>query len=485
MLTGCAEQNAAEPADAANAAGGAQAAQTETPSGDGWERFITYDEAGALELFVKAAAPGEEESFSYPWGEYDAPLEVAEAEGSEAAGELPAAEDPETLRQKALESLSPELCQAAEEAMLEEQARQETAGAQDTYELPADWNAPSNQPELGGRLEFVSGDTAVGVALSEYCVDQDTAFTLMPVKSTELPEEFIKGGFLLCGADREASVSLGDYAVVTFVTKEDPGGDVVIKSLGHGGELEYTPTQVTKLGDTYRIAGAVTHFSTVGYGPAELSGSADAELQRLSQKLAEEAARQAEKVRLDEKWGKEYAERSHVRVITFDEILFTTTVMGDPCQLHLRAKLVEQPDKVNAASGGLESTFMGKVWIKAYFLNPGAGFGDMYYLCSSATLEDPLLWDASANGKGTHTAAANFGMTTIAGSKGVAYGIGEYNFSGRGYSMQSVWEVNPANGSVKVTFPSFQGFSEKTFVTGRLSEVTKKQAAKKLKWFLD
>jgi hypothetical protein len=193
----------------------------------------------------------------------------------------------------------------------------------------------------------------------------------------------------------------------------------------------------------------------------------------------------AKKIELDKKYAEEYKNQKYVKTIEFDEILFTTTIQGDPCQLHLRAKLIEQPDKVNAAVTDFESAFAGKIWIKAYFLNPGAGYADLYYLCNNATLENPEYWKASKTGQGMSSATATFGMTTISGSKAVAFGIGEYGAVGKGYSMQSEWIVNEDSGAVRVTFTSFVGFSEKTFITGRLSAKTKKQAAKKLKWFLD
>jgi hypothetical protein len=98
-------------------------------------------------------------------------------------------------------------------------------------------------------------------------VDADTTFKVTPVKTTVLPEEFLKGGFSLSGADDKESVTLKDYAIVTFLTKENPGDDVVIKSLGRDSEMEYAAAEVSNLGDTYMITGAVEHFSTVGYGP--------------------------------------------------------------------------------------------------------------------------------------------------------------------------------------------------------------------------
>jgi hypothetical protein len=334
-------------------------------------------------------------------------------------------------------------------------------------------------------VELHSGNATVILEMSEYCVDADTAFTVTPVKQSKLPEEFLRGGFSLSGADGKEHVTLKDYAVITFLTKEDPGDDVVIKSLGPDGELEYAPAEVAKLGDTFIITGAVEHFSTMGYGPAELSPEANAAMEKFDQAYAEKSDQEMKKIRLDEKYAEEYKNQKYVKTIEFDEILFASTIAGDPCQLHLRAKLIEQPDKVNAAGNDFESTFAGKIWIKAYFLNPGAGYADLYYLCNNATLENPEYWKASKTGQGVSSATAQFNLTSIAGCKAVVYGIGEYSPSGKTYGMQSVWEVNENSGAVKVTFTSFVGFTEPTFIMGRLSAKTKKQANKKLKWFLD
>lgn len=483
-LAGCDGQQAPGPA---RTTGGdvPDTAQSASPAGSGWEALFTYDEDNAVQFAVKAAIPGEEDAYEYPWGGYDDPVDVPE--GNEAS---PGAEPDESQHageisdqlQQALEDLPSELREAAEAAMKEAQAQQ---GSQGKTELPADWNDPSNQPQLGGRLELQSGDATVIIEMSEYCVDADTTFTVTPVKATVLPEEFLRSGFSLSGADGKEPVTLQDYAIVTFLTKEDPGGDVVLKSLGRDGGMEYAVAEVSQLGDTFMITGAVEHFSTVGYGPAELSAQAAAAMEKFDQEYKAKSDKMAKKIELDKKYAEEYENQKYVKTIEFDEILFTTTVRGDPCQLHLRAKLVEQPDKVNAAVTDFESTFAGKIWIKAYLLNPGAGYADLYYLCNNATLDNPEYWKSSKTGQGASTAAATFGMTTIAGSQAVAFGIGEYGAAGKRYSMQSQWEVNEGGGTVKVTLTSFVGFSEKTFITGRLSAKTKKQAAKKLKWFLD
>lgn len=464
----------------------AQTVQSGLHAGGGWEALFTYDEANAVQFTVKAAIPGEEDAYEYPWGGYDDPVDVPEESealpGAE-ADESPGAEEINDQLQQALEDLPPELREAAEKAMQSAQTQQQ--GSQEEAELPADWNDPSNQPQLGGRLELQSGGDTVIIEMSEYCVDADTTFTVTPVKSTVLPEEFLKGGFSLSGTDDKEPVALKDYAVITFLTKQDPGDDVVLKSLGRDGGMEYSVVEVSKLGDTYMITGAVEHFSTVGYGPAELSAQSAAAMENFDPGYKAKSDKMAKKIELDKKYAEEYKNQRFVKTIEFDEILFTTTIRGDPCQLHLRAKLVEQPDKVNAAATDFESTFAGKIWIKAYFLNLGAGYADLYYLCNNATLENPEYWKSSNTGRGVSSATATFGMTTISGSKAVSFVLGETGAAGRGYSMQSVWELNENSGTVKVTFTSFVGFSEKTFITGKLSAKTMKQAAKTLKWFLD
>jgi hypothetical protein len=512
-FTGCGSQNGGTLQNGNSPANGDSPAETHSggTSGetsaqqaqpdDGWEGLFTYDEANAVQFSVKAAIPGEEETYEYPWGEYDAPVDVPE--GSEAppdagsSGKLDAGEINQQL-QEALKDLSPEQRKIAEEAM--EKARKQGQDAMDSQaepaqgeeaseegrELPPDWNDGSNQPALGGRLELVNGDTTVIIEMSEYCVDADTTFTVTPIKASGLPEEFLKSGFTLSGSGGEGHVTLKDYAVVTFLTREDPGEEVVLRSLGGDGDVEYAPAEVTKLGGTYRITGAVEHFSTVGYGAAELSPEAEAAMERINRNLAERERLMRDKARLEKKWAELYENKKHVETIEFDEILFTSTIRGDPCQLHLRAKLVQQPYKVNTAIQDVDSVFVGKVWLKAYIQSPGAGYGEVYYLCNNATLEDPVFWKPSTAGQGPNSATATFGMTTIGGSKAVGYDVGTFDVSGKTYSsLKSVWEWNESSGAVKVTFTSAVGFTNKTFVTGRLSAKTKKQAAKKLKWFLD
>jgi hypothetical protein len=51
--------------------------------------------------------------------------------------------------------------------------------------------------------------------------------------------------------------------------------------------------------------------------------------------------------------------------------------------------------------------------------------------------------------------------------------------------MQTVWCLNAADGSIQVTFPNMKGAVDKTFITGKLSAKTQRQADKQLKWFLD
>jgi len=481
-FTGCGGRQAPGAAGT-NDGGVPDTAQNALPAGSGWEGLFTYGEANALRFTVKAAIPGEEDAYEYPWGGYDDPvgaLEQSETSPDTQANESPDAGMENDQLQQALEGLPPELREAAESAMREAEAQRQ--GLQEEPELPDDWEEPSNQPQLGGRLEFTSGDTAVIIEMSEYCVDADTTFTVTPATAA-LPEAFFRGGFAV-NSDGEAHTALGDFAVITFLTREDPGEDVVIKSFGENGELEYAFAEVTRLGDTYGITGAVEHFSTVGYGQSAWSPAA--ELKPLNDKTRREVmekSRQAE-----EDWArKKEAERNqknrkYLQTIEFDEILFTTSASGLPLQLHLRAKLVEQP----AETGRTEVLFKGKIWLKFYTWGPG-GYGDLYMVCNDAVINRPggPPWIASLTEYGTSHLRAAFQMTNIGGSKAVAEGVGSYDVSGKTYTnVQTNWAVDSATGTIKVTFTSMKGAAEKTFIAGRLCAKTQRQANKKLKWFL-
>lgn len=489
-LCGCGSQKAAGPAQTGggNAPDAPQTAQAGSPAGGGWGALFTYDRANAMQFAVKASIPGEEDAYGYPWGGYDDPADIpAESEayiGTETEG-VPPADKTNGQLQQALEELPPALREAAEAAMKAAKTQPNPAVTQGETELPPDWNNPSNQPALGGRLEFLSGDTTVIIEMSEYCVNTDTAFTVAPVKATVLPEVFFKGGFSLSRGG-EAYVTLNDYAVITFLTKDDPGEDVVIKSFGENGGMEYTFAEVTKFSDTYRITGAVEHFSTVGYGAADPGPQMDRKAEGVSQESHETLLQLSKE--LYEKWKREKEQKSakkkSIRTIEFDEILYTTSAAGLPLQLHLRAKLVEQPATMNTVTGLEESIFRGKIWLKFYTWGPG-GYGDLYMVCNDAAIGDPAAWITSL----THyksVSAATLQMTTIGGSKAVAEGLGTKGLSGKTYTdVKTDWVFDRATGTIKVTFTSMQGAMDKTFITGRLGEKTQRQANKKLKWFLN
>ncbi|HWR22363.1 MAG TPA: hypothetical protein VN366_02705 [Feifaniaceae bacterium] len=432
-------------------------------------------------LDVKAALPQGEGTCEYPWGAYDDPIELPEGDASGGAADAMDTDEKEEKIQEALSKLTPEKRQAAEEAMVRQQA-QNSAPAQGEPELPPDWNAGSNQPAAGGRLEFSSGGTGVVIEISEYCVDEDTTFIVTPVKKSKLPQEFMKGGFSLTENDR-SHVTLNDCAVITFITESDPGEDVVIKSFGENGDMEYTFAEVEKLGGTYVITGAVEHFSTVGYGEARLS--APAVSQESTEQLRKFAEEQIEQMR----WQKEQekAGKKLIRTIEFDEILYTRSAAGHPLQLHLRAKLVQQEfASINTKTGLMERPFTGKIWIKFYTWMPG-GYGVMYMLCNNAVIRDPAInWVGSLTEPGTSRNPSAIQMVSTGGSQSVGEGVGSFDISGKTYSsVQTDWVFHAAAGSVKATFTSMKGAVDKTFITGKVLAKTERQANKKLKWFLD
>ena len=479
------------------------ASDVKAQSGYVCQELFTYDDAKAVQFSVKAATPGEEEAYEYPWGDYDDLLgipEESEISPSTGVKEKPDAGEINEKLQAALEALPPEQRKAAEEAM--RQAREKTwdaatsqgeqaqgeAASTEAQQLPTNLKDGSNMPELGGRLELVNGDNKIIIEMSEDCVDENTVFTVTPIKDNKLPGEFLKSGFSLKVSDGESHVTLKDYAVVTFLTREAPGEDVAIKSLGDDGEIEYSYAEVSRLDDAYSITGVVEHFSTVGYGSLipspefmeALKKHGKESVRELSETLAER------KERLEKKWTEEYKNQKFVKTIEFDEILYTSTIKGDPCQLHLRAKLVEQPDKINTKDGSFDSAYAGKIWLKAYLESPEAGYADIYYLNNNVKLENPEYWQNQGKDRGSVSANSAINMVTIGGSKAVSYDVGAFNVSGKSYSnVQTQWEINGDRGTAKVTFTSLVGFKDKTFLTGRLSAKTHKQAAKKLKWFLD
>lgn len=441
---------------------------------DGWEGLFTYDEINAVQFTVKASIPNEEDAYQYPWGAYDALDTPGGTAPEEDAGYM----DEDELEHRLEEAI------AAAEAQRNAQARQGTASSQAAPELPADWNAESNQPALGGRLELISGTTTVIIEMSEYCVDTDTTFTVTPVKTTVLPEEFFKGGFSL-SRDGETDVSLNDDAIITFLTRDDPGEAVVIKSFGENGRMEYAWAEVTRLNDIYMITGAVEHFSTVGYGPATPAPNiTEGPITKESHELLIKQSKE-----LSEKFARENAQQSagkkFVRIIEFDEILYTTSAAGLPLQLHLRAKLVEQPAITDIKTGKMEIFFKGKIWLKFYTWGP-EGYGDIYMICNNASVLNPLSWIASLTEQGISFSTATFNMLSIGGSQAFAEGVGSADISGKTYTdVQTDWKFDTTSGTIKVTFTSMKGAAEKTFITGRLSAKTQRQANKQLKWFLN
>lgn len=466
--------------------------QSASDPGGGWEDLFTYDEANAVQFTVKAAVPGEEDAYVYPWGGYDDPVgtpEESETNAGAGTNGSPEADAINDQLQQALQDLPPELRAQAEAAMQAAQAQREGAAAapQQTPELPADWNAPSNQPALGGRLELVSGDATVIIELSEYCVDADTTFTVASVKTTALPEDFFKGGFSLSRGG-ETHVALNDYAVITFLITNDPGEDVVIKSFGKNGEMEYSLAEVTQLGDTYRITGVVEHFSTVGYGKIFPIPPLTPVNEQTRQELMEKQRQQEEELAKQKEAEQNRKKINRLQTIEFDEILYTTSAAGLPLQLHLRAKLVERAKSTQSGLASLmEREFTGKIWLKFYTWGPG-GYGDLYMVCNDVTISDPATTSSASwiplDKKVSST--ATFQMTTVDGSKAVAEGVGTAGLSGKTYTnVQTIWVVDSATGKVQVTFTSLQGAADKTFITGMLSEKSERQANKKLKWFLN
>ncbi|MGI6175670.1 MAG: hypothetical protein ACOYJC_05845 [Christensenellales bacterium] len=459
-----------------------QTAQSAAPDGGGWEDLFTYDEGNAMQLTVKTAISGEEDAYGYPWGGYDDPIELSE-EGAYPSEDAMDADGKEKKIQEALSKLPPEKRKATEEAMRKGQ-EQNDVPAQGDPELPPDWNYESNQPRLGGRLELQSGGDTVMIEMSEYCVDADTTFTVTPIKESKLPQEFMKGGFSLT-RNGKSHVTLGDYAVITFITKNDPGEDVVIKIFGANGEMEYAFAEVVKLGNTYVISGAVEHFPTVEDGVANLPTLAPGVSPESTEKLRKFAEEQVEEMRRQKEQGK--AGKKLVKTIEFDEILYTNSAAGHPLQLHLRAKLVQQESaSINAQTGLMERPFTGKIWIKFYTWMPG-GYGVMYMLCNNAVIRDPAInWVSSLTEPGTSRNSFAIQMASTGGSQSVGEGVGSFDISGKTYSsVQTDWVFNADDGSIQVTFTSMKGAMDKTFITGKVLAKTERQSNKKLKWFLD
>lgn len=451
--------------------------------------LFTYDAANTMQFDVKAALPGEEEAYEYPWGAYDDPIDMP-PDGALPSNDTNAAIDTdederEKQLQEALNKLAPEKRQAAEEAMAKAKEQAPANAPQGEPELPQDWNKGSNQAALGGGLAFSSGDTGVIIEMSEYAVDADTTFTVMPIKESKLPPEFMQGGFSL-SSNGNSHVVLHDAAVITFITKDDPGEDAVIKSFSETGEMEYTAASVMKLGDTYRITGAVGHFSTVGYGAASLPALAPQISPEATEALRKFAQEELERMRREQ--ARKDAKKKVVRTIEFDEILYTKSASGHPLQLHLRAKLVETPKTLQGGVVSLtERVFEGKIWIKFYTWMPG-GYGVIYMLCNNAVIEDPNSNSSivSLTEPGVRLSSATIPMATIGGSQSVGEGVGAFDISGKTYSnVQTAWAFDTATGSMKVTFANMKGAIDKTFITGKLRAVTERQASKKLKWFLD
>lgn len=495
-LTACGKQNAAGSDETEENTAAFQPDETEEntaplkqPTEDEvWADLFSYDETESVQFNVRVAIPGEEETYEYPWGEYD-DLEYVEPDNKTAAGvesdKSPDADAANEKLQKALESLPPEKRKIAEEAM--EKAQNQTQNSvilSEKIELPPDWNNESNQPVLGGQLELQNGETRVIVEMSEYCVEKDTMFTVTPIKENKLQGEIIKSGFSLTAGEQK-HVLLNDYAVVTFLTKQDPGDNVVIKSFNPDGTMEYTAVEISRLDDTFHITGAVEHFSTVGYGNAELSPEAAAALNESAHReLIETSRRLQQKWEYEKKAADEYKSRKFLQTIEFDEIIFTTSATGNPLQLHLRAKLVESPYELNPATNMPESYFTGKVWLKFYTWMP-EGYGDIYMICNNAKI--PSFYGLSyTSTRAGPTVSAVLPMTSIGGSKAVSYEVGDFDISGKTYSdVQTTWRLDPKTDRVQLTFDSMKGASEKTFITGKRSEKTRRQANKKLKWFLN
>lgn len=315
-------------------------------------------------------------------------------------------------------------------------------------------------------------------------MEADTTFTVTPVKTTVLAEDFFRGGFSL-RQEGKTNVSLKDHAVITFLTRDDPGEDVVVKSFGENGRMEYAWADVTRSGDIYMITGAIEHFSTVGYGSAAdaqvvTEGPISQESHELLILKSKELSEQMQREETQQKAAKKF-----LRTIEFDEILYTSSAADLPLQLHLRAKLIEQPAVLNKETGNEEITFKGKIWLNFYTWGPG-GYGNIYMICNNAVLRDPPFWVASLSEQGISTYTATLNMLSVGGSLAVVEGAGSADISGKTYTdVQTEWTFVPADGSIKVTFTSMKGAKEKTFVTGRLSAKSQRQANKKLKWFLD
>ena len=127
-----------------------------------------------------------------------------------------------------------------------------------------------------------------------------------------------------------------------LLTKGRFSSDVVIKSFGENGEMEYSLPDVTKLDDVFMITGAVEHFSTVGYGsaasgPNVLEGDISQESHELLIRKTKELVEQMEREKTQQNTAKKF-----VRTIEFDEILFYirggSSVAASPAR-----KAVEQP----------------------------------------------------------------------------------------------------------------------------------------------
>ena len=76
-------------------------------------------------------------------------------------------------------------------------------------------------------------------------------------------------------------------------------------------------------------------------------------------------------------------------------------------------------------------------------------------------------------------------MDFLGGSRVVGFDGTIHDDSGKIVYLQTDWTFNPNNGNAEVYLYDMKGAKERTFIAGKLRTVTKRQADKKLKWFLD
>ena len=79
-----------------------------------------------------------------------------------------------------------------------------------------------------------------------------------------------------------------------------------------------------------------------------------------------------------------FGAQAKTEVVTDGEVVETAT--GNPLQLHLRAKLVDQPYRMDPKTGEAEHCLAGKVWLKFYTWMP-EGYGVIYMVCNN-----PIKW---------------------------------------------------------------------------------------------